>query len=159
MYALLVRIFADGSLVAIFVIAVLSFALLIPRKKWLFWGWRIVAAGITSYATAKIIGFFYQPETLRPFEKLGVEPLAAFLPNPGFPSDHMLFATFLLWAVWFSTKNKPVTITLVALTVLMGIARVLALVHTPADVIGGAIIGSVGIFWYFYGQKPKKPVK
>jgi hypothetical protein len=34
-----------------------------------------------------------------------------------------------------------------------------ALVHTPADVIGGAIIGSVGIFWYFYGQKPKKPVK
>jgi len=30
----------------------------------------------------------------------------------------------------------------------MGIARVLALVHTPLDVIGGLVFGLVGAVWY-----------
>ncbi|HTK39647.1 MAG TPA: phosphatase PAP2 family protein [Patescibacteria group bacterium] len=150
---LLIRLCADGLVVVIFIIAMVSFALKIPRDQWWSWGWRIVLGGLTAYLLAKIAGHFFQPETLRPFEKLGVSPKAAFLPNPGFPSDHVLFATFLSLAVWFSTKQKKLAITLLTLTVIMGVARVLALVHTPLDVIGGFLIGCTSIVWYRRSSK------
>ena len=60
----------------------------------------------------------------------------------------MLFATAITLAVWFETRNKPITITLVVLTCLVGIGRVLALVHTPLDVIGGVVIACIGALWY-----------
>jgi membrane-associated phospholipid phosphatase len=40
------------------------------------------------------------------------------------------------------------TIILVVLTILMCIGRVLALVHTPLDVIGGVAIAAFGALWY-----------
>ena len=110
-------------------------------------------AGVTSYLAAKIIAFFYQPETLRPFEKLGVDPGAAYLPNPGFPSDHALFAMFLTLAVWFSTRNKWIAGAMLVMTLAMGVARVLALVHTPLDVIGGFAIATIGVIWYRHTSK------
>lgn len=157
MYDMLLRIAADGFVIVIFLISIYAFAFKIPRNQWWSWGWRIVLAGLTAYLAAKIIGHFYQPELLRPFEKQGVEPGAAYLANPGFPSDHVLFATFLTLAVWFTTKQKKVALTLLALTIVMGIARVLALVHTPLDVIGGFVIAWTGVIWY--RRKPKKVVQ
>ena len=148
MSELIIRIIADASVVAVFLLAAFGFLFLIPVKKWKFWWPRIVLGGITAYAAAKIAGFLYQPETLRPFEKLGVDPGAAFLPNPGFPSDHALFAMFLTLAIWFSTRNKALAGIMLALTLIMGIGRVLALVHTPLDVIGGLLIAFVSIVWY-----------
>lgn len=148
MYELILRLMADGLVVVIFLMAIYAFAFKIPRAKWWYWGWRIVLAGLTAYATAKLIGYFYQPETLRPFEKLGVEPGAAFLPNPGFPSDHALFAMFLTLAVWFSTRMKRYALVMLTLTIVMATARVQALVHTPLDVIGGMAIAAVGTIWY-----------
>lgn len=144
----LIRIAADGLMVIIFLISITAFIMLIPRENWWQWAWRIVLAGITAYLAAKLIGCVYQPETLRPFEKLGVEPGAAFLPNPGFPSDHALFASFLILAVWFSTRSRQLVLFLSILALIMGTARVLALVHTPLDVIGGLLIPLVGVFWY-----------
>lgn len=157
MYDILLRIVADGSVIAIFLISIYAFAFKIPRNQWWSWGWRIVLAGLTAYLVAKGIGHFYQPEELRPFEQQGLEPGAAYLPNPGFPSDHVLFATFLTLAVWFTTKQRRLVIMLLVLTVAMGVARVLALVHTPTDVIGGFIIAWSGIIWY--RRKPKKVVQ
>lgn len=153
----LIRLLADGLVIIIFIVSMLTFAFGIPRDKWWYWGWRIVLAGLTAYLAAKIAGFLYQPETMRPFEKLGVEPKAAFLPNPGFPSDHALFAMFLTLAVWFSTKRKKLAIALFGLTIIMGAARVSALVHTPLDVIGGILLAFVGIVWY--RRTSKKVVK
>ena len=145
---LLVRLAADGLMIVIFLVAMATFAFVIPRKLWWYWGWRIVLAGITAYAAAKLVGYVYQPEELRPFEKLGAEPGAAFLPNPGFPSDHALFASFLTLAVWASTRKTGLVITLVVLTLIMAVARVLALVHTPIDVIGGLLLPVIGVVWY-----------
>lgn len=148
MYDLLVRLLADGLVIVVFVMALYAFVFKIPRELWWSWGWRIVAAGLTAYLLAKVIGNFYQPETLRPFEKLGQEPGAAYLPNPGFPSDHALFAMFLTLAVWFTTGMKRYALVMLALTLLMGSARVLALVHTPLDVIGGLLIACISVIWY-----------
>ena len=155
----LIRFLADGLVIIVALLAAYGFLWKVPQKKWFFWGWRVVAAGLTSYVTAKIIAHFYQPETMRPFEKLGVEAGAAFLPNPGFPSDHALFAMFLTLAVWYATRSKGLAIIMLVLTVIMGVARVLALVHTPLDVVGGFLIACVGIIWYYYGRNTKKIVK
>lgn len=154
---LLIRLAADGLIVAIFIIAMATFLLKIPREQWWYWGWRIVLGGITAYLAAKLIGHYFQPESLRPFELQNTEPKAAYLPNPGFPSDHMLFATFLTLAVWFSTRQKKLFITLAVMSLVMGAARVLALVHTPVDIIGGLLIGSLSVLWY--RRKPQNIVE
>jgi undecaprenyl-diphosphatase len=90
----------------------------------------------------------YQPAAQRPFELLGQKAGALYFDNPGFPSDHALFATVIVVAVWALTRKKKLTILLTTLVLLMCIGRVLALVHTPADVIGGVVAGLVGGLWY-----------
>jgi len=110
---------------------------------------RVFMAGITSYALAKYIAAIWQPEgTGRPFERLGVEAGASFLQNSGFPSDHALFAAFLTFAVWYVTKSGKLTLAMAALTALIGIGRVLALVHTPLDITGGIVIAALGGIWF-----------
>lgn len=116
---------------------------------------RVILAGLTSYAAAKIVGLFFQPETRRPFELLGLEPGAAFLNNPGFPSDHALLATFLTLTVWFVTRNRNLTIIMAVVTIAMGTGRILALVHTPLDVIGGILLALTGGVWYLSKSKTK----
>jgi len=105
-------------------------------------------AGLTAYLFAKLIGSFFQPEHLRPFELAGKAAGASYLNNPGFPSDHLLFATAITLAVWFETKQKYLTWVLMSLLVVVAVGRVAAGVHTPLDVIGGAVIASLGALWY-----------
>ena len=116
---------------------------------------HIFMAGMTSYLMAKIAAQIWQPTGLRPFEVMGTQAGASFLNNPGFPSDHALFAMFLTIAVWYATRNRVVTIVLLLLTVGLCVGRVLALVHTPTDVIGGIVIALLGSTWYI--ATAKKP--
>ncbi|PID32447.1 hypothetical protein CR970_00485 [Candidatus Saccharibacteria bacterium] len=152
---IVIRLAADGLLVVVAGIAFYSFCCVVPKRQWRAWAVRIVLAGLTAYAAAKFAGWLYQPETMRPFEQLGVEPGAAYLPNPGFPSDHALFASFLTLAVWFSTQRKDLAIVMAVLTLTLSLARVVALVHTPVDVLGGLTLAVVGIIWY---RRPLKNV-
>ena len=145
---MLVKLIADGL---VFVTAILgAYALIkfIPNKdKYQVYA-RILMAGLTAYLAAKIAGFFYQPETLRPFELMGVEAGASFLNNPGFPSDHALFVMAIALAVWAETRQKWLTVLMMALVVIVCIGRVLALVHTPLDVVAGVIVACIGGLWY-----------
>lgn len=109
---------------------------------------RVLMAGLSSYWLAKVVGNLWMPETLRPFEKLHTEPLASYLGNAGFPSDHVLFAMFLTLAVWYVTRKSFWTVVMLLLTISMAVGRVLALVHTPLDVAGGALIALAGAVWY-----------
>jgi len=110
---------------------------------------RILMAGLTSLLFAKLMATVYQPATERPFELMGVDPGAAYLDNPGFPSDHALFVMAILLAVWFETKHRPTAIVLIVLVALVCVGRVLALVHTPLDVVGGIFAACIGSLWYF----------
>lgn len=153
---LLIRLIADLAIVFVILIggAVLIFK--IPKGQRYRAYCRILMAGLTAYLLAKLIGTLYQPSTERPFELLGVDPGALYLDNPGFPSDHTLFATAILAAVWFETHMKKTTIVLAVLILVMSLGRVLALVHTPVDVIGGIAIALLGGLWYLNrpgGQK------
>lgn len=159
MTADVIRFIADWLMFGIGALALYAFAFRVPRKAWWHWAWRIVLAGLTCYAVARLVGHFWQPAELRPFQLLGVAPGAAYLPNPGFPSDHALFAMFLTLAVWYSTRSKVLGLIMLAMTLAVCVGRVLALVHTPLDVAGGILIAFTGVIWYYYGRARQKIVQ
>ncbi len=144
----MIRIAADYLMVPVVLIGAYALLFKVPKGKRLKSYSRVLMAGLTAYLLAKLIGTIFQPETLRPFQMLGKSAGALFLNNPGFPSDHMLFATAIVAAVWFETKQKAITWILVGLIIVIGVGRVCALVHTPLDVIGGVLIALAGSLWY-----------
>lgn len=155
---MLIRLVADGAVIPVVLIGALALIFAVPKGNRYRAYCRVLLAGLTAYALAKLVGSIYQPELQRPFELIGVEAGASFLNNPGFPSDHVLFCTAITLAVWFETKNKTVSIALAFLTVLVAIGRVLALVHSPLDVVGGMLIAVIGGFWYLQRETITKPV-
>lgn len=145
---MIIRILADGLMIPIILIGTYALVFKVPKEKRLESYTRVLIAGLTTYLIAKLAGTIYQPETLRPFELLGSSAGASYLNNPGFPSDHALFAMAITCAVWFETKQKWMSIILVSLVICMALGRVLALVHTPIDVFGGIAIAIIGSLWY-----------
>lgn len=148
-------VIADWLMLPLMGLAGYALLFLAPRQGWLMQMRRVFMAGLMAYVAAKLVALVFQPATLRPFELLGVAPGAAYLNNPGFPSDHALFAMFLTLAVWFSTRHRVVSGVMLALTLAVCIGRVMALVHTPLDVAGGLVIACVGAVWY---RVPSSPV-
>lgn len=155
----LIRFIADGTVILAVLVGVYSLLYKIPNNRKYEAYCRILMAGLTAYLFAKFMATLYQPTGERPFEIMGVAPGAAYLNNPGFPSDHALFVTSILLAVWFETKNKVLSGTLLGIAVLVSIGRVAALVHTPIDVLGGILAALVGSIWYLTAPKTKKQAK
>lgn len=159
-------VLADGVIIPIVLIAGYGLLFKIPRGGRLRAYSRILVAGLTAYLVAKLLGAVY-PVSERPFELLGQAAGASYLNNPGFPSDHALFAAFLTLAVWFETRSKLLSGILAVLTLLVCIGRILALVHTPLDVMGGVAVACFGALWYLQrddtmkmtGKKSKKAVQ
>lgn len=153
---LIIRIIADALVIPVVLIGAYAVLFKVPKGQRFASYPRILLAGLTAYLLAKFAGTIYQPETLRPFEQLGVEAGALYLNNPGFPSDHALFVTAIACAVWFETKLKKTALVLFGLVLLIAIGRVIALVHTPLDMIGGIVIALIGALWYLDGRPFKK---
>lgn len=159
---LLIRLIADYAVFPVVLIGAYLLVFKIPKGQRYQAYCRILMAGLTAYLLAKLAATIYQPSDLRPFELLGLEAGASYLNNPGFPSDHALFVTAIALAVWFETKAKKTAIVLFVLVALVAIGRVLALVHSPIDVIAGIIIAGIGALWYLNkpgGQKEKQDGK
>lgn len=159
---IIIRIIADGAIIPIVLIGTFMLIFKVPKGHKFEAYSRILMAGLTAYLIAKLASVLYQPSNERPFELLGVQAGALFLNNPGFPSDHTLFATAITCAVWFETKQKAISLILAGLVIVMSLGRVLALVHTPLDVIFGVIIGTLGSLWYLNGKtarSTKRPLR
>lgn len=132
----LLSLMADYLVIPIAMVGGIMLLMVPANARYRVWT-KAVFTGLLALLFAKIISLFYQGQ--RPFEVLGVEPGASFLPNPGFPSDHALLVFTIAFVVWASTKNKPVGVLLFLAAVAVAVGRVLALVHTPQDVIGGLV--------------------
>lgn len=145
---LIIKTLADGLVFPVVILGVFALLRYVPKNQRYQAYARVLMAGLTAYVVAKLIGMIYQPADLRPFELLGVEAGASFLNNPGFPSDHTLFMMAITLAIWFAAKKRKLAITALIMTILVGIGRVIALVHTPLDVVGGIVIACAGIIWY-----------
>jgi len=112
------------------------------RKRW----WLIVivllAAPVIEQATKYLVG---RP---RPRGKA-----------MGFPSGHMTgAASFAVLAIYFAIKERwssstrmALTVVVLGMAVLVGIARVVLHAHWPSDVLGGLLLGSscaaFGAWW------------
>ena len=159
----LTQLIADGAVFPVILIGAYALIAKVPSSHRYEAYCRILMAGLTTYLLAKLLGAVYQPAMERPFELMGVAPGAAYLDNPGFPSDHALFVTAILLAVWFETKNKLLTAILAVFVVLVCVGRVLALVHTPLDILGGVSVAAIGAAWYLtapaYAKKRQKPAR
>lgn len=146
---ILIHIVADGLMIPLILLAAYALLAKIPKTVRYDRYTHILMAGITSYMIAKFVAVLWQPELRRPFEMIGADPGAAYLNNPGFPSDHALFAGFLTLAVWYGTRSRVLTGIMLSMTLAVCVGRVLALVHTPLDVIGGLAISLLGSVWYW----------
>ncbi len=154
----LIKILADGLVIPVVLLAGYALLFRIPSTRRYDAYCRIVVVGLTTFLFAKLIGIVFQPAVMRPFELLGVPAGASFLNNPGFPSDHVLFTAFLMFAVWFETRERRLALLLLALTLTIGVGRILALVHSPLDVLGGFAIAALGALWYLQPEaKITKP--
>ncbi len=146
---LIIRLIADWLVIPIVAIGALAVVNLPreSRRKKILMG---IFTGVTALVIAKSASLFYQ-ESMRPFEMLGVDPKAAYLNNPGFPSDHALLVFTITFVVWAITKNRALSVTLLILSILVSTGRVIGLVHTPLDVIGSAVIAFLTT-WAFFGK-------
>ena len=133
---IIIRILADVLVVPIVAIAAWAMFAKIPKAARFERIARGVVVGLFALFLAKVLSLTYQ-EGERPFVELGVQAKAAYLNNPGFPSDHVLFVFTITLVVWAATKNKKIALVLLIMSALVALGRVLALVHTPLDVLGG----------------------
>lgn len=151
---ILIRLIADGLVPLVALIGAYYLLFKLPKgSNRLHVYARIMMAGLTALLAAKIVASFFQPDSARPFVEMGVAAKAAYLDNAGFPSDHVLLASAVAFAVLFETKYRNVAYLLFGLVALIALGRVVALVHTPLDVVGGFIFASFGALWYL--TKPK----
>jgi undecaprenyl-diphosphatase len=145
-----IRFVADGLLLVILTIAGVAgiYYVVLRTKKYSVVAPYAIMAALTSLLAAKIISLIYQPSDARPYIEMGKTAGAAYIDNPGFPSDHALLATVVVIMLWALTPYRRLAVVLAVAVIVMSIGRVVALVHTPLDVIGGITAGSIGALWY-----------
>ena len=95
-----------------------------------------------AYGVGELAGFLIQNP--RPFVAEHIAPLIPHAPTNGFPSTHALIAMTVAAVVF--VHNRKAGYALFALALLVGLGRVLALVHNQIDVLGSAVIAIV-ITW------------
>ncbi len=120
---------------------VVWFFILIFREN----GWRrkvflflegALAVILSRGLVTEIIRFFYHHP--RPFDVFGFTPLVAES-GSSFPSGHAAFLFALAVKVFY--LNRKWGTWFFAMSFLVGIARIYAGVHWPADILGGIIVG------------------
>lgn len=77
--------------------------------------------------------------TARPFV-VGLHSIYQYGQNDSFPSGHATI--FMAISLYIFRKNRLWGIICVCVTVLIGLARVIAGIHWPIDILGGFIVGA-----------------
>jgi undecaprenyl-diphosphatase len=137
--------FAGKYLIFILALAAIIIALLSERTV----RNSIIRLALLAFPTALLMawvaGLLYYHT--RPFVVEGVQPLISHQPDNGFPSDHTLLAMVASGVLF--VHNRKAGLLLGILGILIGIARVIAKLHYPIDILGGIgiAIASVGISW------------
>src|SRR5690242_8450386 len=117
---LLIKIMADYMVIAVVLVGGIGFLVLVKKDRYQIYS-RAVFMGLVALLLAKIASLFYQGQ--RPFELLGLAPKAAFLNNPGFPSDHALLVFAITLVVWASTKNVALSVALLVMSIMVAVGR------------------------------------
>lgn len=93
-----------------------------------------------AWAISETIKYIFP--TLRPFQVQDIIPLTSTIPGDGaFPSSHTAVGFAL--AVTILKHDRKVGVLYLIMAGLVGIARIMAHVHYPIDIIGGAVLGTI----------------
>ena len=137
---LLIVITAKYLYLAILVAAVIVWLRQSRPDKWRM-GTLGILAGILALVLVKLAGkIYFDP---RPFVVHHIHPLIAHAADNGFPSDHTaLTMTTALITYQFS---KEWGIALASGSLLVGISRIAAQVHSPIDIIASIVIAAISV--------------
>ncbi len=105
----------------------------------------ILAGGIAFVISRIASHLYYDP---RPFVTEHVKPLIPHAADNGFPSDHALLTMTLTSITYFF--NKKIAGVMLIFTIAIGLARILAKVHSPLDIGGGWVFGIIGSICGYY---------
>lgn len=95
---------------------------------------------LVTYAITELIKTVFP--TIRPFQFNGGLPLTLTVPSDSaFPSSHTAVGFAL--AITILKHDKKVGILYLVMAGLVGIARIMAHVHYPIDIMAGAFIGTI----------------
>ena len=134
-----VIVFLASYLAYILIAIFLLFLLVIEhsnREKIQFFLITVTSAIVARFGITEFVRFFYHRP--RPFITLHVHQLLTET-SWSFPSGHATFFFAMSTAVYL--YNKKWGIGFFIATIIMTVSRVIAGVHYPADIIGGAIVG------------------
>ena len=122
-------------LIAIFLLLLFFSGYGKPEKLRIFWV-TVISITVARLGAVELIRFFYHRP--RPFMAIQVHQLLS--ENEwSFPSGHSAFFFAMAMAIYFYNKKWGTWFFIAA--ILMNISRIIAGVHYPSDIIGGAIIG------------------
>ncbi len=134
-----VIIFAKYAVVAPVLALAYMFFRLSQRRK-LEMAALLAASVMLALLLAKVAAALHQDP--RPFVRDGVTPYFAHGRDNGFPSDHTTYSALVAFVLL--RYSKWLGATLLALSLMIGTARVIAGVHHGQDIIGGFVIAAVG---------------
>jgi len=131
-------------LVAVFLLIV------VKNKNWKMFFVSVISVFLSRAVITEIIRFFYYVP--RPFINNVVHQLIFHETSGSFPSGHATFFFALAMAIFFF--HKKWSILFFAGVTLIGVARIIAGVHWPIDILVGAIIGILSaVFIYRISHK------
>lgn len=130
----------------IYAVALAGVAYLYFAPSWKRYGIVAIISVVLSVAVGKLLGLLWFDPL--PFVQSGAQPLFAHAANNGFPSDHTLVAAAIASAVF--AYNRTLGLALWVCAIVIGVARTLAGVHHPVDIIAAALVAAAaGALAYF----------
>jgi len=135
-------------LVVLLLVAVYFWRISKPEKKKLLWT-TLLSAAIARLGVTELIRFFYHRS--RPFLVYNdIHPLIS-KNEYSFPSGHAAFFFALAMAIYLYNKKWGIWFFIAA--ILISLSRVVAGIHYPSDILGGAVIGvTVGYIVFNYAD-------
>lgn len=133
-------IFLAAYLSPFLILAALIFSFRRPTFKSKF---SVISLLLLSVLIAAILVIVFRLaiDSPRPFTVFGFKPLISQSPTPSFPSAHTTIFVSLASAIWFIDHKTGYRFLLGAF--LIGVARIVAGVHWPVDIVGGLLFGFV----------------
>ncbi len=132
-----------GAKYLIYVIVVVAVAVvLFDKERRLKLGVLALLALALGYALARLSGLFFSHH--QPFAEQGFMPLIPHAVDNAFPSDHTLISGVFASVAFLS--DRRVGLSLWVLTLLVGLARMLAGLHYGIDVLVAAALSALAVW-------------
>lgn len=132
-----------------YVIVIAALVVIVRQRPWQRRAWVFLATALTVILSRGIIASLFHQfvERPRPFVTFGFDPLVAVSEAErlaSFPSGHMAFLFAIAFVLFYS--NRKTGWWFVGLSFVVGVARVVAGVHYPSDIIGGILVALLSAF-------------